>query len=253
MSLLNTETANTTPSFELDEEMAALIAATSSGPAVAAAQAPATEAAAPVKAVSQPASAQAPVPLSGHALALAGARGVFAAYNNALPVDFNTLDQLIATNGNFVDRETKTVLGDKVTFTLLSYQDSFVVSPEDDAAPKEAVRFSNDGVTCSDGTDVKEHLVFLKENGYPGARLKARVVVVGALKSASKTDKFNGKLVQFDLSPASRTLWLRFAANTTYGLSAGRITREQMENVSAEALLKSRGNDTYTVAEFKVE
>lgn len=233
MSLLKTAESNAT--FESDdvvtstktsaESATAMVAAPTSAPAVAATQSPA-------------------------AGALAQARDAFDQFRNALPVEYNTLDQIIASNGNFVERETKTVLGDTVHFDLLSFQDSFVVSPEDDNAPGEIVRYSNDGVVCSDGSDVKEHLDWLHQNGYPKARLKQRVVVVGAVTSAAKTDKFNGQLVQFDLSPASRTLWQRFAISAAYGLTTGRVTAAQVSKVKAEALLKSRGNDTYTVASF---
>lgn len=233
MSLLKTAESNAT--FESDdvvtstktsaESATAMVATPASAPAVAATQSPA-------------------------AVALTQARDAFDQFRNALPVEYNTLDQIIASNGNFVERETKTVLGDTVHFDLLSFQDSFVVSPEDDNAPGEIVRYSNDGVVCSDGSDVKEHLYWLHQNGYPKARLKQRVVVVGAVTSAAKTDKFNGQLVQFDLSPASRTLWQRFAISAAYGLTTGRVTAAQVSKVKAEALLKSRGNDTYTVASF---
>lgn len=233
MSLLKTAESNAT--FESDdvvtstktsaESATAMVAAPTSAPAVAATQSPA-------------------------AVALAQARAAFDQFRNALPVEYNTLDQIIASNGNFVERETKTVLGDTVHFDLLSFQDSFIVSPEDDNAPGEIVRYSNDGVVCSDGSDVKEHLDWLHQNGYPKARLKQRVVVVGAVTSAAKTDKFNGQLVQFDLSPASRTLWQRFAISAAYGLTTGRVTAAQVSKVKAEALLKSRGNDAYTVASF---
>jgi hypothetical protein len=118
MSLLKTAESNAT--FESDdvvtstktsaESATAMVAAPTSAPAVAATQSPA-------------------------AVALTQARDAFDQFRNALPVEYNTLDQIIASNGNFVERETKTVLGDTVHFDLLSFQDSFVVSPEDDNAP----------------------------------------------------------------------------------------------------------------------
>jgi len=56
---------------------------------------------------------------------------------NALTVDYNTLEQVIATNGNFMLRENDKVLGDQVDFEVLSFQDSWVVSPEDQKAVKD--------------------------------------------------------------------------------------------------------------------
>lgn len=178
---------------------------------------------------------------------------VMEVFKDALPVDYNTLSQMTAQQGNFLDRESKVNLGDKIVFELLSYQDSFVVSPEDDDAPDDMVRYSGDGVVCSDGTMVQAHLEFLKGNGFPKARLKQRVVLVGAVESSAKTDKFNGQLVQFDLSPASRTQWVRFTANVAYGLKIGKYTAEQVNRISAETTLaQGKGNDTYTLVQFSV-
>jgi hypothetical protein len=177
---------------------------------------------------------------------------VMDSFKDAMTVDYNTLSQVIATNGNFVDRETKTILGDTIVFALLSFQDSYVVSPNDDNAPDEVVRYSADGKVCSDGTDVQEHLAWLKGNGFPKASLKQRVVVVAAVDTAAKTDKFNGQLVQFDLSPASRTQWMRFTANVAYGLSIGKYKPEQVSRVKAETVLQQKGTDTFTLVQFNV-
>jgi hypothetical protein len=177
---------------------------------------------------------------------------VMDSFKDAMTVDYNTLSQVIATNGNFVDRESKTIMGDTVVFTLLSFQDSYVVSPNDDNAADELVKYSNDGKVCSDGTDVQQHLAFLKDNGFPKASLKQRVVVVAAIESAAKTDKFNGTLMQFDLSPASRTQWMRYTANVAYGLSVGKFKPEQVSRVKAETVLSQKGTDTFTLVQFNV-
>lgn len=171
-------------------------------------------------------------------------------YKDAMKVEYNTLNQVIATNGNFVDRETKTVLGDTVVFTLLSFQDSYVVSPNDDNASDDVVRYSDDGVICSDGTNVQDHLAFLKENGFLKASLKQRAVVVAAIESAAKTDKFNGQLVQFDLSPSSRTMWKRYTANVAYALSVGTTTAEKVSRVKAETTIQQSGANTFTQVVF---
>ena len=172
----------------------------------------------------------------------------------ALPVEYNTLSQIIANNGNFVERESKVNMGDSLTFTLLSFQDSYVVSPEDDDAPDEMVRYSLDGVMCSDGTTtVKEHLAYLHENGYPKARLKERIVVVAAIEAAAKSDKFNGTLMQLDLSPMSRVQWKRFMANAAYGLAIGKYTEEQVKRVKATTEVATGSNKKdFTLAKFDV-
>lgn len=165
-------------------------------------------------------------------------------------VEYNTLCQMTAQQGNVMDRETKTVLGDTVVFTLLSWQDSFVVSPDDDDAPDDVVKYSDDGVMCSDGISVAEHLAEMKLT-YPKARLKQRAVVVGAIESAIKTETFNGKLVQFDLSPASRTQWKRYMAEAAYALAMGGKTPEQIKRIKVTTrIANGAGNTSYTLAQF---
>lgn len=178
---------------------------------------------------------------------------VLESFKDAMPVEYNTLEQIIANQGNFQERESKTNLGDTIVFELQSYQASYVVSPEDDKAPDDMVRYSMDGVICSDGSMVQEHLQYLHENGYPEAKLKERAVIVLALESAAKTDKFNDTLMQLDLSPVSRTMWNRFLVNAAYGLKVGKHTEESVKRIKAEtSTATGKGNTTYTKVSFTV-
>lgn len=172
---------------------------------------------------------------------------------NALVVDYNTLDALILSNGNLLLREGKRSIGDSIQLELLSYQDSFVLAPQDDKAPVSVVRFSNDGVTCSDGvTSVKEHLQWLHTNGYPRAALKARVIVVGAIEKCAKNPDLIGTLVQLDLSPASRAQWLRYTANALYKFQKGLATKEGLRHIKVQAEIATAGSNTYTLASFSM-
>lgn len=242
MGLLNK--TNAAGAFESDDDtVAAATAATASTAAASTAEAVTTaKTAVAVKSTAEVAVARAPI--NARALEV---------FKDAMPVEYNTLEQIIATQGNFQERESKSNLGDTIVFELLSYQASFVVSPEDDDAPDEVVRYSMDGEVCSDGTMVQEHLEWLQNNGYPAAKLKERVVVVLALESAAKTDKFNGTLMQLDLSPASRTMWNRFMANAAYGLKIGKYSEESVKRIKAEtSVAQGKGNVTYTKVSFTV-
>lgn len=228
MGLLNTKTAG---AFESDDDNAAVQAPTT------AVAVKATGLGSSSIAVTQPA---------------ANAR-VLESFKDAMPVEYNTLEQIIANQGNFQERESKTNMGDTIVFELLSYQSSFVVSPEDETAPDDAVRYSMDGVVCSDGTMVQEHLQWLRENGFTDAKLKERAVVVAAVESSAKTEKFNGTLMQLDLSPASRTMWNRFLANAAYGLKIGKYTEDSVKRIKAEtSIAQGKGNNTYTKVSFTV-
>lgn len=244
MSLLSTENTGTNAAFEADEDGVVSAPATAQ-----------TAAATPAQpAVPTPAAAKVPAVQGTGALAMAnGMVNIAGKFKDALRVDYNTLEQVIPNQGNFVCRESKKVLGDTLDFELLSFQDSYVVAPEDDKAPKDIVRYSDDGQMCSDGTPVAEHLHWLKTNGYPKARLKQRTVVVGAIMSTSKKVDMEGNLVQFDLSPANRTQWERHTANLAFKVKIGKYTEDQVSKVRATAELATNlVGQTYTLAKFDV-
>lgn len=231
MSLLNTENKTVSASFEDDDSLMA-----NAVPAAETVQVAASVPAVP----------------TAKSLAIAALHNPLDVLKNALRVEYNTLESIIVTQGNFKSRETKKVLGDEVQFEVLSFQDSFVVSPNDDKAPTEVLRYSDDGLTCSDGTAVAEHIHWLKTNGYPKASLKQRTVVVGAIEKASKGADFVGTLVQFDLSPVSRVHWNRYMANAAFMVRAGRCTPEQLTKVKATAENAVNGTNDYTYSKFAV-
>lgn len=190
------------------------------------------------------------------AVAPAGGRKVQAAMEHlreALPVDYNTLTQIVASNGNFQDRETKKILGDTIVFQCLSFQDSYVIDPGDEDAPAEVVKYSNDGVYTTEGVLVQDALAEMHNRGYVKARVKQRTVVVGGIISASKTADYNDSLVQFDLSPKSRVQWDRYRANQQYKLKVGRITEEAIERVKAcTEVAQGPDSKAFTVVKFDV-
>jgi len=133
---------------------------------------------------------------------------------------------------------------------VLSFQDSFVVSPNDDKAPKELVKFSDDGMYTKDGMTVTDAVAEMKADGYERAGVKQRMVVVGAIQSASKSDKYNDTPVQFDLSPETRVLFQRYQALAAYGIRTGKLTADKVLRVKAVTRLVTKGSNTYTVADF---
>ncbi len=173
-------------------------------------------------------------------------------FKDALPVEYDTLTSIKATNGNFVERESNKVLGDTVTFNLVSYQDTWVVDPGDDKAPKEDVFYSNDGKVCNDGTPIQEALQLLQNKSYDKARIKERCVVVGGVISAAKTADFNDKLVQFDLSPKSKKQFDRFRAELMYGQRIGKITLGEDVAIKGTCELKTLGSNTFTEVAFSL-
>lgn len=197
---------------------------------------------------------QALAPMAGRAVVKTGPKlkSPYESLKGVLQVDYNTLAQIILTNGNLVARETKDVLGDTGVFNLISWQDAFVLSPEDDDAPNEVVKYSDDGVMTTEGQPVEEALAYIRTNGYPKAKLKQRVVLVGAIESMAKSDKFNGTLMQFDLSPASKVQWDRLQANMMYQVGIGAMPVEKITRIKVETKLATKGTNTYTYGEFTI-
>lgn len=175
-------------------------------------------------------------------------------FKNKLRVEYNTLACLIPFQGGWMLRETKKLIGDEINLQLLSYQDSYVVSPEDDKAPREVVRYSDDGINCSDGTSVAEHLAFLKSNGYPKAKLKERIIVVAALLKSGKPCDEVGGLVQLDLPPSSRTMWKRYEAGCALALMQAddkAAKAAELSFITASVGIATQGNNSYALATFK--
>ena len=170
---------------------------------------------------------------------------------NAHEVQYDSLTNITATQGRFADRDSNTNMGAEIVFELLSYQDQTVVTPNDDKAPKDLVRYSANGVTCSDGTSCTQHLADLKELGYTKARMNSRYILVGALSAAEKTDKFDGQLMQIDLSPKSKGQFDRYLIQSAFDLSRGKITGEQAKvlTLTAEVATNADGK-TYTLVKF---
>ena len=166
-------------------------------------------------------------------------------------VQYDSLAQLQASQGQFMDRESNLSLGSELLFELLSYQEQFVVTPNDNKATKDVVRYSADGVTCSDGTDVKQHLADLRELGWVNARVNARYIIVGSLLAAEKSDAMDNTLVQIDLSPKSRSQFDRYIIQSFYDLAKGNITEEQARVLDLSAnVTKNSNGDIYTIVKF---
>lgn len=178
------------------------------------------------------------------------ATDVISSLKNAMPVTFDMLIPLIATNGNVCKRSDKKPVGDQVVFELMSWQDSYVISPNDDRGPKDCVRYSDDGIVCSDGTLVADHLAYLRSLGFAKASCKQRAVVVGSIISCSRTSELDDELVQFDLSPQSRASFLNYALGCVNKLRLGKLTPEQVTKIKATAEVVSMGGNPFTKLMF---
>lgn len=136
------------------------------------------------------------------------ATAAFGDYEGALPdVDFGTFPRITVDLGGFeMDKE---VLGESIKLEMMSWAHRYIVTPgSDDKEASELVKYSNDGVTLSDGsgTTVVEYLNVLKEvHGYDKASIKNYIDLTGLLVAKGDKDVPEDEqvIVQVQLSPQS--------------------------------------------------
>lgn len=164
----------------------------------------------------------------------------FKAVENAFPVAFNTLRQINAVQGNFMDKDTGKPLGDVIGLELISTQTHFVLSPGDDSdESKNFVKYSKDGITSDDGESMLELLRMTKEAGYPDASINERVYLVGCLFNSGKVKELADEMVQIDLPPTSKAQFERHKLGTAFGIGKGKKTAEGQMLLRLECIVKN--------------
>jgi len=155
---------------------------------------------------------------------------IISGLKNAFQVEWDTLPSVVAELDGFVIKANNDLnLGKEISIQIMSYQDSFVASPNDKKADKELVKYSDDGVTAKDGTDMRQHIEDLKEQGYSRATVSNRMVLVGELL----TEGFDltGQLVQVNLSDTGRRSFNSYTVQASFAVAKGRKTQEEATRV----------------------
>lgn len=170
---------------------------------------------------------------------------------NAFPVEYDTLRNLNINQGNVIDKMTDKVAGSVVGLELLTYQNQWVVSPGVDGdEAKEHVRYSDDGITATDGTDMKAHLEHLKQSGYNEAKISERLIIAGALFAPGKLTDLEQSLVQINLPPTSKAAFKRYMMDQAYKVGKGLVQAEGANRIKIECTVTKKGDNTWTVADF---
>ena len=169
-------------------------------------------------------------------------------YKNAFVVDWNTCHRLQATNGNIVDMEAnKTPLGPSILLEIMSYQDNWQISPgTDNKEDAELVRYSNDGITTTEGENCIEYVEALKASGRTDAKMTHRCTVAGTIQGTP----LDGKLVQIDLPQTSKNMWDRFQMQSAMDIAKGKRTAADLAVLRLHCTLVTKGNNTWTVVNF---
>ena len=166
---------------------------------------------------------------------------------DAFHVDFDSLPRIIAEQGSMVMKEGAIELGTFIKLKMLSFQDSYVCSPNDNKAPKELVKFSEDGKVDREGNCLFAHVRELKEQGWVKAKISHRLVVVGELLATGNGAGPIEDLVQIDLSETGRKSFNTYTLQASYKVAKGKFSAEDSTilRMTAEKA-RSTSGDVYT-------
>lgn len=185
------------------------------------------------------------------AVAVARPEKIFAPLEDAFHVDWNTLESLKATQGQFLAKADDSTFGPEIGFELLSHQKQFVVSPgTDDDDDNKLVRYSDDGITCNTGEDVKEYRQSLVDAGYPDAGVTERVVLVGSVFNPGLKTDCKDKLMQISLAPSSKALFDRHQLQTTFNVGRGNWSPEGVTRLRMTCKVQTKGKNSWTQVNF---
>lgn len=166
---------------------------------------------------------------------------------DAFRVEYDSLPRIAAAQGSFSTKEDEEDLGGWITVKLISYQDSWVCSPNDSKASVELVLYSDDGKFSREGENLQEHLVQLREDGYDKARISHRQVLVGELLATANGEGPIGDLIQVDLSQTGRKSFQTYTLQASYRVAKGTMSAEDAGNLKLTATrAKTSNNEIYT-------
>lgn len=169
-------------------------------------------------------------------------------YKDAFKVDWNTLHRIQASNGNFLDVESnKAAIGTEIVLEPMSFQANFQISPgTDDDDDIQYVRYSDDGETTTEGENCMDYVAAMKEAGYEQCKMTERLIIAGTLVGGS----LDGKLVQINLPPTSKSQFDRFRMQASIDISKGKKTAEDIARWKLKAVVNTKGKMSWTVVQF---
>jgi hypothetical protein len=131
--------------------------------------------------------------------------------------------------------------GSFVEMELLSYHDSWTISPgSDDDEAKELVRYSLDGTTIDgSGESVDAYIQRLRDvDGYEKASKKKYLILAGIINDCEKSKDKVGSIIQMSLSPQSAKTFNNYHMQRSVLVSRGTLEAEgsQVVKVSAEGV-----------------
>lgn len=171
---------------------------------------------------------------------------VVSGMKDAFRVEYDSLPGIGAAPGSFVLKDGDIEIGAEITLQLMSYQESWVASPNDSKAPVELVRYSDDGKVDRDGNDLAAHVEDLKDQGYSKAKIGHRVILVGELIATEQPCDHIEQLVMVDLPDSGRRAFNSYTLQASYAVAKGRKTEEEAATLRLEVTTgKTKNGEKY--------
>lgn len=168
---------------------------------------------------------------------------------DAFHIEWDSVPRISAEQGAFVVKDSSEEdLGGEIKIELMSYQSRWVATPKDNKADIELVKFSDDGIEASDGTNLKEHVKDLLEQGWPKSKIDHRCVIVGELVSTAKGgESLKQGLIQVDLPESGRKSFEAYQLQASWAVGKGRKSADDVSMLTLKAVKdKTKSGDVYT-------
>lgn len=171
---------------------------------------------------------------------------VISGLKDAFRVEFDSLPGIGAAPGSFVLKNGDVEIGTEITLQLMSYQESWVAAPNDKKADVELVKYSDDGITSRDGTNLAAHVEDLKAQGYANAKVGHRVILVGELIASEIACDAVKQLVMVDLPDSGRRAFNSYTLQASYAVAKGRKSAEDAATLKLTVVTgKTKSGEKY--------
>jgi len=155
---------------------------------------------------------------------LASLKDAFAA--GGISIDFGTFPR-VKIEAGIICSDGDLEAGAFLDLEVMSFSDSYIITPNDDAAPTTLARYSTDGKVIAskdewNGRPCTDYVTYLKQEGYETAEIREYMNLYGAVVNSDKPF-YADEIVCIQCSPQARARWTRHMMNHARRVALGKI------------------------------
>lgn len=155
---------------------------------------------------------------------LASLKDSFAA--GGISIDFGTFPR-VKIEAGIICSDGDLEAGSFLDLEVMSFSDSYIITPSDDAAPTSLARYSTDGKVIEskdewNGRPCTDYVVYLKQEGYEKAEIREYMNLYGAVVNSDKPF-YADEIVCVQCSPQARARWTRHMMNHARRVALGKV------------------------------